>query len=253
MRRRTLVTWGLATTAAGGAVVGAVGAADIARLRRTEARLHRLGHRHGGESLWQSAMESADEGYLMLEQSSYGPDVGDQLLRVTGGLQLCAGFLAFDARQHHVAQACYTGALAVARQLDDPEWRYEPSADLARESYVLHRPREGQRLATAAEHVAASHGRSPRLAVLSHLRHAVANSLMADMQGTEPAITQARQALDRERDEPVEEWSVFLTQFEIDAAEATCALNWGRHPVRRHCWRRSSPPMNVVVSDGIVP
>jgi hypothetical protein len=40
MRRRTLVTWGLTTAAAGGldiASVGAVGATDVGRLQRTEA------------------------------------------------------------------------------------------------------------------------------------------------------------------------------------------------------------------------
>jgi hypothetical protein len=57
----------------------------------------------------------------MLEQGSYGPGIGDQLLRATGGLQLCAGFLAFDARQLYAAQACYTSALALGRQLGDLE------------------------------------------------------------------------------------------------------------------------------------
>jgi hypothetical protein len=33
----------------------------------------------------------------MLEQGSYGPRVGKQLLIATGRLQLCAGWLAFDA------------------------------------------------------------------------------------------------------------------------------------------------------------
>ncbi len=164
----------------------------------------------------------------MLERGSYGSSLGDQLLRTTGGLQLCAGFLAFDAGQHHAAQTCYTGALAVARQLGDPEVETRALCGLARVSYVLDRPREGQRLATAAEQVAASHGGSPRLAVLSHLRYAVASSLMTDAQGADLAIAQPRKALDRERDEAVEEWSAFLTPFEIDAIEATCALELGQ-------------------------
>ncbi len=231
MRRRTLVTWGVATATAGGlglTSVGAVGAGDIGRLQRTETRLHRLGHQHGGESLWQSAVASVDEGYLMLEQSSYGPSVGDQLLRATSGLQLCAGFLAFDARQHHAARACYTGALELARQLSDPEVETRALCGLARVSYTLNRPREGQRLATVAEQVAASHSGSPRLVALSHLRHAAASSLMADAQGADLAITQARKALDRDRDEQVQEWSAFLTPFEIDATEAACALDLGQ-------------------------
>jgi transcriptional regulator with XRE-family HTH domain len=231
MRRRTLVTWGVATATAGGlglASIGAVGAADVERLQRTEARLYRLGHRHGGESLWQSAAASADEGCLMLEHGRYGPSVSDRLLKATSGLRLCAGFLAFDARQHHAAQACYTGALTLARQLGDPEVETRALCGLARVSYTLDRPREGRRLATAAEQVAASHGGPPRLAVLSHLRRAVASSLMADAPGADRAITQARTALDRDHDELVEEWSAFLTPFEIDAIEATCALELGR-------------------------
>lgn len=231
MRRRTLFSWGVATTAAGGlglATVGAVGAADVGRLQRIEARLLRLGHRHGAEGLWQAAVASADEGHLMLERCSYVPSVGDQLLKATGGLQLCAGFLAFDAMRHDAARACYADALALARQLGDPEMESRALCGLARVSYVLGQLREAQRLATVAEHVAVSPGGSPRLVVLSHLRYAVASSLMSDAEGADRAITQARKALDRERDEPVQEWSAFLTPFEIDAIEATCALELGR-------------------------
>lgn len=231
MRRRTLVTWGLATTAAGGmafASAGAVGAADVGRLQRTEARLQRLAHQHGGEGLWQAAATAAVEGYLMLERSSYGPSVGKQLLMATGRLQICAGWLAFDAGQHHVAQSCYTDALALAHQVDDPEVETRALTGLARESYVLNRPREAQRLATAAEHVAGTPGGSPRLAVIPHLRQAVASSLMADAPGADRAIAQARKALDSDRDEPIEEWSAFLTPFEIDGIEATCALELGQ-------------------------
>ena len=39
---------------------------------------------------------------------------------------------------------------------------------------------------------------------------------MADALETDRAITQARKALDHDRDEPVDEWSAFLTPFEID-------------------------------------
>lgn len=230
MRRRTLVTWGLATTAAGGlglASVGAVGAADVGRLQRAEARLQRLANRHGGESLWQAASVSADEGHLMLEQGSYGTRVGKQLLMATGRLQVCAGWLAFDAGQHHAARVSYTDALALSRQVSDPEVETRALAGLARESYVLDRPREAQRLAAAAEHIAASTGGSPRLAVVPQLRHAMASSLMADSRGADQAITRARKALDRDHHEPSEEWSAFLTPFEIDGIEATCALELG--------------------------
>jgi hypothetical protein len=145
-----------------------------------------------------------------------------------GGLRLCAGWLAFDAGRHDAAQASYTDALTLSRQISDPEMEIRALAGLARESYVLDRPREAQRLAAVARHIAASSGRSPRLVVISSIRHAVASSLMKDAAGAESAITQAREALDRDRDAPVTEWSAFLTPCEIDGIEATCALELGQ-------------------------
>ncbi|MGH4014108.1 MAG: helix-turn-helix domain-containing protein [Pseudonocardiaceae bacterium] len=230
MRRRTVVTWGVATTAATGlgiASLGAVGAADVERLRRVEDRLYRLADRYGGVSLWQGAAAAADEGYLLLEQGSYGAGVGQQLLMVTGRLQVCAGSLAFDAGQHGIARACWTDALALARQASDPAVEIRALSHLAKVSYVLDRPREAQRLATAAEHVATS-ARSSRLAVLPQNRQAMASALMADARGANQAITQARKAMDRAHDEPVEEWCAFLRPFEIDGLEATCVLELGQ-------------------------
>lgn len=91
----------------------------------------------------------------------------------TGRLQVCAGWLAFDAGRHHAARASYTDALALSRQVSDPEVETRALAGLTRESYVLDRPREAQRLAAAAAHIAASAGGSPRLAVVPQLRHAM--------------------------------------------------------------------------------
>lgn len=51
---------------------------------------------------------------------------------------------------------------------------------------------------------------------------------MADASGADSAITQARNALDRDRDEPVEEWSAFLTPSEVDGIEASCAVELER-------------------------
>lgn len=51
---------------------------------------------------------------------------------------------------------------------------------------------------------------------------------MADAPGTDSAITQARKALDRGRGEPIEEWSAFLTPYEVDGIEASCAVELER-------------------------
>ena len=107
MRRRTLMKWGLGATAVTGLGMESavkVGAADVARLQRTDARLNRLTDQHGGETLWQAAAASVDDGHLMLEQGTYGESVGRQLLLATARLQETAGWLAFDAGQDTVAR-----------------------------------------------------------------------------------------------------------------------------------------------------
>ncbi|MGH3815492.1 MAG: helix-turn-helix domain-containing protein, partial [Pseudonocardiaceae bacterium] len=136
MRRRTLFAWGLTTTAATGlgAGSGAVGSADVVWLQRAETRLYRLAAQHGGEMLWQAAVDAVGEGRLMLERGSYGSGIGRQLLVATGRLQICGGWLAFDAGRHDVAQMCNEGALALARQANDPEVESQALADLARGS-----------------------------------------------------------------------------------------------------------------------
>lgn len=231
MRRRTLVKWSFATTAAAGlgvASVGKVGVADVEWLQRTAARLHGLDQQHGGETLWQAAAASVKDGYLMLEQGTYSPNVSQQLLMATGRLQICAGWLAFDAGLHEIARSCYEGALALARQANDPEVEIRALANVAFQSNLLGSPREARRFATAAEHAATSVRESPVLAVIPQLRHAVASSLLADARDTDRAITRARSALDRDSSEPTQEWCAFLTPMEIDGVEATCALELGQ-------------------------
>ncbi len=230
MKRRTIMRWGLASTAVTGlgiGSVGKVGAADVARLQRSAARLHRLTDQHGGDTLWQAAVAGVDEGCLLLEQGTYGSEVGQQLLMATARLQTCAGWLAFDAGQDTVARASYTDALVLARQADDRESEIWALANLARQSIVVGEPRKALRLATAAEQVAPPAGGSPRLAVIPHLRRAVASSLVADAREVDRAITRARRVLDRDHDEPTDEACAFLGPAEIDGIEATCALELG--------------------------
>ena len=231
MRRRTLVKWGLGTTAVAGLGIGSatkVGAADVTRLQRTDARLNRLTDQHGGETLWQGAAAYVDDGHLLLEQGTYGESVGRQRLIATARLQETAGWLAFDAGQDTVARACYTDALALARQADDREVEMWALADLALQCNVVGQPRESLRLAAAAVQVAASVEWSPRLAAIPQLHRAVASSLVADARGADSAITQARVVLDRDYDEPIDERCAFLGPAQLDGVEATCALELGR-------------------------
>ncbi|MGA6165849.1 helix-turn-helix domain-containing protein [Amycolatopsis magusensis] len=224
LRRRTLVKWGLVATASVTAGVGAgrLGAADVARIDRATARLCGLDHRHGGETLWRAGVNWAQEACLMLERGSYGGAVGDQFLVATGNLQIRTGWLACDAGQHDVAQASFADALAVARQAADAEIETRALAGLGFHSNLLGRPREGLRYAKAA-----AAAKTPRAKAASLLSVAVAGARSGDAAEAEGAIAGARRALDADRGDPAAEWATFLSPLEIDAVEATCAVETG--------------------------
>jgi DNA-binding XRE family transcriptional regulator/tetratricopeptide (TPR) repeat protein len=231
MRRRTLMKWGMTATAAGSLTPAAsttVGLPDVRRLRNAAARLHNLDQRHGGDSIWQAALVLSHDGIRLLDHGSYTDSVGRELLRATGELQICAGWLALDAGQHEVARTCFGEALTMSRQVGDPKTETRALANLAHQANRLGRLREAQRYAQGAEQAAAGRGAPPWLAAIPQLRLAMGSSRTGNARDVDRAVGQARRALDRDNDTATEEWSAFLTPAEVDGIEAACAIELGR-------------------------
>lgn len=231
MKRRTLMKWGVAATAATGIgieVFGSIGMADVRRLQRTTDRLCNLDHRHGGETLWQAGVATVREANFMLEQGNYSASVGQALLEATGNLQIRTGWLACDAGQHEVARSSFTDALTVARQAGDAEIETRALAGLGFQSNLVGRPREGLRFSRAAEDAVRSLGPSSRMTAVPLLHLAVANARSDDFSDAQAAITRARKALDADRGEEAASWAAFMSPMEIDAVEATCAVEVGK-------------------------
>ncbi|MGH7867184.1 MAG: hypothetical protein ACREP9_06015 [Candidatus Dormibacteraceae bacterium] len=230
MRRRTFVKLGVASTVAASLGVDAaanIGMPDVKRLQRATARLHSLDQQHGGDTLWQSAVVQARDSVQLLNCGSYTDSVGQQLLGATGELYTCAGWLALDAGQHDIARTCFTDALAMSRQVDSPQIEVRALANLALQSNALSRPREAVRYATGAERAVSAYANSSWLAALPQLRLAIGSSLTGNARDADKAITHARRILERENDGASEEFS-FLSHMEIDAVEATSAIELGR-------------------------
>jgi hypothetical protein len=237
MKRRNLLQFSLAAATVGGlasavtdpATIGRVGVADVDRLSAAVKRLYALDYAHGGDQLWELAAARAAKGYALLEHGTYAPDICARLLCVTGRAQLCAGWLAFDAGRHEIARAHFTEALALGRQgSDDQAAEIEASAlaNLALQSNTVGRLREGLRFAMAAEQAAP--GGMPGLSVLPRFRRAIAWSLMGDTASTDVEISAARRLVDEAQNAPLAEWYAFVHQAEMDAIEATCAMELGR-------------------------
>jgi tetratricopeptide (TPR) repeat protein len=230
MRRRSLLALGLGVPALASVRTGdgprsrKVGIADARELQDTAVWLYGLDYQHGGAALWRAAKASAQQGYDLLENGTYGEVVEKRLLNATGRVQMCAGWLAFDSGRHEVARSCYTEALALARQANDAEVEVHALSNLAFQSNVLGRPREAMRFIEGAVRAdSAPHGRA-RLSAIPQLRRAVASSLSQDRTGQKKAIAAARDILDRDHDKPAEEWCAFLSAAELDGVEGTCLV-----------------------------
>jgi tetratricopeptide (TPR) repeat protein len=236
MRRRTLMTGAVGTAFAGlvpsddrvSQQQGRLGAADADRLQLSVVRLYALDYQHGGESLWPAAMSLVSDGYAMLEHGTYSAAVEHQLLKATGRMQMCAGWLAFDSGRQDMARSCYTEALALAKQAGDSEVETHALANLAFQANVLGMPRQARRFADAAERAASTPGDYARLPIIPQLRLALSSALSGDRTESDRAMTRARKILDRHGDKPAEEWCAFLSPAELDGLEGTCATELGQ-------------------------
>lgn len=232
VRRRTLMAGTVGTAMAGllpaSAATGArLGISDVDRIRQRADRLYAMDYLYGGESLWQAALGYAEEAYTWLDQRTFTVTVGEQLLRATGRMQMCAGWLAADAGQQKIARACYHEALGIARQADDPEVESHALADLAMQANMTGNPQQARRWGEAADRAASATDRFARLRIIPQLRLARAGSLAGERADFQRAMTSARNLLDAEADLAADAWCSFVTPAELDGMEGTCALDLG--------------------------
>ena len=61
------------------------------------------------------------DSYELIRSGGCRGTLEQELLRATGRLHMCTGWLAFDAGRHDVAEWCYTEALSLATETDDAE------------------------------------------------------------------------------------------------------------------------------------
>jgi transcriptional regulator with XRE-family HTH domain len=215
------------------AVPSRVTAAHVRYLRICTDRLSRRDQAVGGAILLGQAVRHWRRARRMLDESDYSEAVGRDLLRMTGALAVCAGWLAFDAGNLPLSRHLYSEAHLLINGAGDPllavhvlEKLSMLSAFKARTGPNRGPAREAAALAERAAHEA-RYVPMPRLQALVALRRASAVSLLGDKAGFQTAITDARRELDRgiSGDDP--EWIRFVDEFEVKGQEAMGYLNLG--------------------------
>jgi hypothetical protein len=204
-----------------------IGPAHIRGLRVSVDELYAKDQRVGGAALTDAALHQYRLVRRMLDEGDYDGSVGQQLMRMTGELAVCAGWLSYDGDNHIRARQLYSEAFLLADQAGDTalavraiEKMSLQSAQLASKRGDRGLSREAVRLSTRAVELA-RHDPSPRLHALLAGREAIAHAAVGDRHGFDTAIIRARREIDRAgcvEDEAV--WLRFATPSEITVHEA---------------------------------
>lgn len=207
---------------------GRIGEAHAAQLEETPHHLYKLDYRYGGDTLCDQAAAQLQRASRLLNRGTYGDAVGQRLQIAMGELGICAGWLAFDAGRQDQARYCYTEALAAARMANHPELEVHVLANMSMQAVALDRPKEGLRLAEAAQRSA--HGWvTPTLASLLAVREARAWAKLREGNNAERSMTIARTSFDqRTSDENNPVWIAFFDEAELAGNEGVCQLDLGK-------------------------
>jgi hypothetical protein len=208
---------------------GRIGEAHAAQLEETPQHLYKLDYRYGGDTLCDQAAAQLQRASRLLNRGTYGDTVGQRLQVAMGELGICAGWLAFDAGRQEQARYCYTEALAAARMANHQELEVHVLANMSMQAVALDRPREGLRLAEAAQRSARGWA-TPTLSSLLAVREARAWAKLREGNNAEQSMTVARRSFDGrdddDEDNPV--WIAFFDEAELNGNEGVCQLDLGK-------------------------
>jgi hypothetical protein len=207
---------------------GRIGEAHAAQLEGVPQHLYSLDFRYGGDTLCDQAAAQLQRATRLLNRGTYGERVGNRLQVATGELGICAGWLAFDAGRQDQARYLYTEALAAARMANHRALEVHVLANMSMQAVALDRPREGLRLAEAAQR-SANGWASPSLRSLLSFREARAWAKLREASEAERAMALSRRHYDRhtgDEEEPV--WLAFIDAAELAGNEGACQLDLGK-------------------------
>ncbi|MEY9850234.1 hypothetical protein ABH940_007358 [Streptacidiphilus sp. BW17] len=164
---------------------------------------------------------------LLLHEGGHATQTQIRLLQALGEVGQLAGWMAFDAGEHGLAQRYFATALRAAHQVNDDALAAHILADLSFQAASRHHPTDAVALGQAAARTSRSATPGVRGTVLSRLAFAYANAgQAADFERTRD---QARQLVDSAGDGSAEpRWMYFLTANHLDCQAGYGLVQLGR-------------------------
>jgi len=186
----------------------------INQIEKSVPMLQALDDTHGGAAHLGYVGAQVRAVALVLNDGDYSGNAQRRLLVALADLAQLAGWKAFDASQHGLAQRYYFTALRAAHDVGYPTMAAHTLADLAVQAVARHDHADAVSLAEAANRQAESTSPGVRACVQSRLAHAyAANGQIAEF---ERATADALEAVVRRQPDEEPDWLYYLTPAHIE-------------------------------------
>ncbi|MEV0538212.1 hypothetical protein [Nocardia salmonicida] len=173
-----------------------VGATDVERITKSVSRIHELQLIAGGDRLCEIVANEVRYVEHLLDGGTYTDNVGKALTSASAEIMTAAGWVHYDAGRWKEAKRYYADASQAATASGDGIAAAHTWINACLLSYREgSRPKEGVRLAQAAQRAARRSG-GPKLRALAATREAEAHSVVGDRSAMVGAVNRARRAFE---------------------------------------------------------
>lgn len=167
---------------------------------------------------------------LLLHEGGYPTPSRKRLLQALAEIGQLAGWMAFDAAEHGLAQRYFATALRAAHQVDDQALCAHVLADLAFQAASRERPTDAIPLGEAAERSARHASPSVKASVLSRLAYAYAAGGEED--AFRRSAEEARETITVAANHAAPRWMYFLTENHLECQAGYAMIQLGRSTSR---------------------
>lgn len=198
-----------------------VGLADVQTIRSTADVFARLDDRFGGEHARHSVIQYLSREVVPLLHGRYTEPVGRALFAAVAEATLLAGWMAYDACHHGLAQRYFLQALRLAQDADERRLAAGILSAMSHQATFLGHFTQAVTLARSAL-MGVSGVATATLRAQFHAMEARALARTGDTRACEIALAAAAKALDSADSGEEPEWITYFDQVELAAEFAHC-------------------------------
>lgn len=204
----------------------------IAQVEQNVPLLQQLDDEHGGARHLPYVGAQFRSVGLLVHEGGHAEAAMTRLIRALAEIGQLAGWMAFDAADHGLAQRYFMTALRAAHQVNDRALCAHILADLSFQAASRHQPAEAVALGEAARRASEGSTSSVRASVLSRLAFGFAAAgRTSDFERTS---TLARELIEhRSGNEEEPRWMYFLTPNHLECQAGYALISLGRSHLKK--------------------